>query len=474
VNAADYLERQLVLFDECECPRGGRQPRFFVWENVPGAFSSNNGLDFKAVLEEIGQTTVPMPANGKWAENGVAQLPGCEIAWRIIDAQWFVPQRRKRIFLVADFNEGRRCAKEILFVEPSLRRDFEKGGFARKEFTGDAEASVGVAGECYAIDHVVTTGGNCTAQGPCYYKEISPTLKAAGTHAVSEPIALRMRAGKPGGGKGPLLSPNKSLTLAANANDQVLFANGYDVNANDIKPLTVSKTLDTSFRQVCGKQNGQVVAYSFDSLGSNSMKSSNPNSGCRETETATTLDTTVPDPSKNQGGIAVAYCIAGNTIDRQIKNGGNGKGVNEEVSYTLNTIDRHAVAYDTYQKTVGALCSCDAKQAGSQYVNQDKLVCAVDVRNSKEDIVNGALQSMASNNLNSNNVVRTQYAVRRLTPTECERLQGLPDGYTLIDDKSCSDSARYKALGNGMAQPCADFVIRRIVEEVSKDDRSSI
>jgi DNA (cytosine-5)-methyltransferase 1 len=128
------------------------------------------------------------------------------------------------------------------------------------------------------------------------------------------------------------------------------------------------------------------------------------------------------------------------------------------------------VAYDTYQKTVGALCSCDAKQAGSQYVNQDKLVCAVDVRNSKDDIVNGALQSMASNNLNSNNVVRTQYAVRRLTPTECERLQGLPDGYTLIDDKSCSDSARYKALGNGMAQPCADFVIRRIVEEVSKDE----
>ena len=64
---------------------------------------------------------------------------------------------------------------------------------------------------------------------------------------------------------------------------------------------------------------------------------------------------------------------------------------------------------------------------------------------------------------------KTQYAVRRLTPTECERLQGLPDGYTLIDDKTCSDSARYKALGNGMAQPCADFVIRRIVEEVEKE-----
>ena len=65
---------------------------------------------------------------------------------------------------------------------------------------------------------------------------------------------------------------------------------------------------------------------------------------------------------------------------------------------------------------------------------------------------------------------KTQYAVRRLTPLECERLQGLPDDYTLIDDKSCSDSARYKALGNGMAQPCADFIIRRRVEEVENEN----
>ena len=160
---------------------GGRQPRFFVWENVPGAFSSNQGLDFKAVLEEIGQTTVPMPLNGKWADNGVAQLPGCEIAWRILDAQWFVPQRRKRIFLVADFAESRRCAKEILFVEPGLSGNTEPGSEARQTVTGDAE-----------------TG-------------------------AADAIAMRMRAGKSGGGKGALLSPNRSLTLAANANDQTVF-----------------------------------------------------------------------------------------------------------------------------------------------------------------------------------------------------------------------------------------------------------
>ena len=95
---------------------------------------------------------------------------------------------------------------------------------------------------------------------------------------------------------------------------------------------------------------------------------------------------------------------------------------------------------------------------------------AVDVRNSKEYDKNGALQSRASNNLQSNNVVRTQYAVRRLTPIECERLQGLEDNFTLIDDKSCSDSARYKALGNGMAQNVADWVVKRIVEEVNEEE----
>ena len=104
---------------------------------------------------------------------------------------------------------------------------------------------------------------------------------------------------------------------------------------------------------------------------------------------------------------------------------------------------------------------------GTESIVSENKAC--DIRNSKESDINGALQAGAKQNVNSNNVVRQQYAVRRLTPTEYERLQGLPDNYTLIDDKTCSDSARYKALGNGMAQPCADFVIRRIVEEVEKE-----
>ena len=89
-------------------------PRFAIWENVPGAFSSNNGHDFRAVLEEITEAEIPMPNSGRWAEAGMVGRNGRSVAWRVLDAQyWGVPQRRKRIFLVADF--GGECAGEILF-----------------------------------------------------------------------------------------------------------------------------------------------------------------------------------------------------------------------------------------------------------------------------------------------------------------------------------------------------------------------
>lgn len=195
--------------------------------------------------------------------------------------------------------------------------------------------------------------------------------------------------------------------------------------------------------------------FSLDSKESNSMKSSNPYSGCRETDTARTIDTTNPDPSKNQGGIAIlqeTFCIAGNIIDRQPQNGGNGFGYQQDISYTLTAMDHHAVFSlqdggqnvlkkqitaeekkedgTTYQELAGSLCGDDKKGIGNQHVSQDK--CIVEKRN----------------------------LIRRLTPLECERLQGFPDGWT--DIPGASDSARYKALGNSVAIPCVDFVMRGI------------
>ena len=125
---------------------GGRYPRFFVWENVPGAFSSNKGLDFRAVLEEIGETTIPMPGGGKWANAGLVELPICQIAWRVLDAQyWGVPQRRKRIFLVADFAERKRRAGQILFERKSLFGHTAAGGETRKGTAAGTESGAGGA-----------------------------------------------------------------------------------------------------------------------------------------------------------------------------------------------------------------------------------------------------------------------------------------------------------------------------------------
>ncbi len=164
-----------------------------------------------------------------------------------------------------------------------------------------------------------------------------------------------------------------------------------------------------------------------------------------------------------------SYCIAGNTIDRQDHNGGNGCGFQENISYTLTTSDIHAVCSlpKTYQDTVGALCVGDEKGNGNQYVSQDK--CIVDCEkmmfgqsefsNYKEGCATLRAEG-GDNGGGSENLVTTKNLVRRLTPLECERLQGFPDGWTKIEKSS--DSARYKALGNSVAIPCVDFIMQGI------------
>ena len=131
---------------------------------------------------------------------------------------------------------------------------------------------------------------------------------------------------------------------------------------------------------------------------------------------------------------ADTICISGNIVDRQPQNGGNGLGCQEDLAYTLTATDRHAVV-ELYQKTVGALCRGDEKGIGNQYVSQDKC------------IINASCSE-------------THHLIRRLTPLECERLQGFPDGWT--DIPGASDSARYKALGNSVAIPCVEFIMSRI------------
>lgn len=147
----------------------------------------------------------------------------------------------------------------------------------------------------------------------------------------------------------------------------------------------------------------------------------------------------------NQVPVLHYYTIAGNTIGRTAGNGGNGNGFQEGISYTLNTTDRHAVV----------------SYASQSYTERKEGEPMTTLRASG-GFNGGGSENLATYNGNT---------VRRLTPLECERLQGYPDGWTDIEfhGKPASDSRRYKAIGNGMAQPCADFVIRRIAEESMKE-----
>lgn len=426
---------QIRLVKEMREASGAAYPRYMVWENVPGAFSSNRGQDFAAVLEETIRIVEPeapdieVPDKGWPTWGGYRDVDGrWSVAWRTLDAQyWGVPQRRRRIALVADF---RGCtAAEILFERKSLLGGSAESGAARERPAGEAES-----GAAYAV---------------------------------------RIRGGCDGGGKGALIQTEKSGTLGT-GNDQTVFClQGNGIDRSDTAGCNgkgwredKSYTLNTVDRP--------AVAYSFDSMARNSMKSKNPHSGCREVEIAKTLDTTNPDPSKNQGGIAIVqndtvYDIQHRSEAVRIYDGtapaltarmgtgggnvpiciGNGQGdvashLTPDVCQTLNCMHDPMAIMDT---------STFVTQKFGVYSENEKshTLRARDYKSATDLIV--------------------RQKVRRLTPLECERLQGYQDGWTDIGEwvdtkgkrhKESSDAARYKALGNSIALPPWRFVLYRL------------
>ena len=141
------------------------------------------------------------------------------------------------------------------------------------------------------------------------------------------------------------------------------------------------------------------------------------------------------------------FCIAGNIINRQDKNGGNGCGYLQGISYTLTATDQHCVAYmddlpELYQNVIGALCARDEKGVNSTYVSQDKCI------------------------------VSRRKRVRRITPLECERLMGFPDHWT--DIPGASDGVRYRALGNSVAIPCVEYILSGIAYFLEKQEEEDV
>lgn len=499
-----FMEAVRIIKEMREATNGV-YPRYAVWENVPGAFSSNKGEDFRTVLDELIKISEPdavMPDVPKagWAYADCYSGDGWSLAYRVFDAQyWGVPQRRRRIYLVADFRGGR--AGEILFEREGVRGYFAEGRTPWQTTAGNVESGAGTddrAGEaCGTFQN--------TGVGWWNKSDIGATLRTpTGGESVLANVVVQAAGfdGKMGAKAGnigykdetaPTLNAGKVMTVCVK--EQHLFEN---------------HSQDTRFKgplKVCPMLPAQL------GTGGNNT------------------------PFVVEG--APVYCLQGNGIDRALTAGCNGKGWKEGQSYTLNTIDRPAVVYvvdqgggesaanvaenlsPTLACTHGgepAVAYCMATgQANAEICkeicptlncnHEQPIVAGVDCRNMNEYAeLYPTLQAKPNGgqSLNYSGAVRVRYIVRRLTPTECARLQGFPDKWghpdkkeTLTDDeyrfwlevrnthaaiygkavkeytkeqmliwynKLHSDSAEYKMWGNGIALPNALYVMQGIAE----------
>lgn len=611
---SNLFYQAIRIIKEMRSKTDGRYPRYIVWENVPGAFSSNQGQDFRSVLEAVcsvkePEIHIPQPSSGKWTSAGEIVGDGYSVAWRTLDAQYFgVPQRRRRIYLVADF--GDECAGKILFESEGLSRDIEESCREREGSAGGAEVGVGATGfdgynGSITGEVEATLGMNCgmssgrngvvqaagfstehsaTSRGIGYEEETSPTLRASRVPAavalenhpadsrveicedgkvqtltsrmgtgggnvplvmnsenelpevyenhsqdtryrgplkvaptvsstygmggnnlpfvVDEekvPMLLKIRSGCEGGGKGALIQKDKSATLACN-NDQTLFE-PCNWDGGQIAP-TLTKQNAGGNQRMPDKDNFNCViqrTFGICSNDSNAMKSGNPNSGIYEAETSRTLDGNGGNPACNQGGIAVVegyesenegdavYCMTT----------GSYTDVEKEKSPTLMARDWKD------PNVINAPVYGVGRDAFNQGTNAQ-------FKPSFEEELEPPLMAKGPGAVcEPQSGVVAEYSVRRLTPTECARLQGFPsdwcrnlgienpteediafwtdvfETYRLTTGSEIkpktrsqiisyikdpySDAAEYKLWGNGVALPCVKFVLGAIAYFYKKD-----
>ena len=549
------------------------QPRWVLWENVPGVLTSNGGRDFAHFVRSIGEC-------------------GYSLAYRTLDAQWVrvdglpraVPQRRRRVWLVGHLGDSWRTPAEILFEPQGMRGDTPPRRIAGQGFTHE------VGGGSEGADRPVPTNSNGG--------DVMPALTARDLEArmtgqadrsggyVMQPSGFDPY--EPGGVKSD--SPEVSGALVNGSSpgfhNAVCFENHqtdarttevdvaptmgatHNAQAANNNPLVVAIDMDKNKPTNADKpvrkggagfgvsekgasytltaRDQHAVAYAIDSMGSNAMKSKNPKSGCREVECAPTLTTVDSAPVKHQGGTAVVAFLPGNSgkarsvaADEEVSPtlmrtqgesgnkvavaaecvgvfdmGAHKTGAGTDTSGASPTIlaahgtDPHAVCIgfnceagthdhtpkDNLGETLAVSHKCGvAIGLDRASFNQGKNAkfgfsveeeCAPTVVSKGpgavsfepgiarregashrfSDEVTSTLRSDMGDNLPA---VVVAYIVRRLTPLECERLQGLPDGYTKIPHRGksaedCPDTPRYKALGNGWAVNCARWICQRI------------
>lgn len=403
------------IIKEMRSSTNGLYPTFAIWENVPGAFSSNGGEDFRAVLEELARVEQPdasiprPPKRGRWSKAGAISGDGWSLAWRQLDSQYFgVAQRRKRIALIIDL--GGQRAGEILFERTSLSRYPDPCIPTWQETTG-------AAGSCIAgNDRVVAEGGRNAA------------------------YTLKIRSGCAGGGKGALVQTEKTGTLST-LQDQTLFQpvpilndQGGGVMGVSYNVTGILRAAEHGHQPIVFESNAQPVVLESNQI--------------HATVTQTGICPTLP-ASMGLGGGYVPMVTERKIFDAR----GNGDGQivptitgnheNRITDYTAIAIER---------KTFN-------EQSFSHYKESDK--CST-LKSKAGNIGNGSECLIAEKAI--------RWVVRRLTPVECERLQGYPDDYTNIGDWTDSkgkkhkyaDSPRYKALGNSIALPQWFWLVQKM------------
>lgn len=447
------------------------RPRFMVWENVPGAFSSNKGRDFAAVLEEIIRIAEPEAPDIEVPEKGWPTWGGYHdevggrwsVAWRVHDAQyWGVPQRRRRISVVADF--GGDTAGEILFERKSVSRHPAESETAGERLAGNAEngASYAVRFTAIPINDKATRwqgggesrnhDGSGNGLGIGKEGDPSPTLTAGDRHGVMCLTPWEAQSARVYDQDGVWHSLNANEN-GGMARDSVMCAGFKLGNSEQARSIGYAEEQSPTLNAECGGNKPAVLC--LNDQGGNVMGVSHDVSGTLRAQEhghqPSVLDMShACDVIRDCGEVAPS-------LQARMGTGGN----QIPLTYQMQGFG------DYREGDVASSC----KQR--DFKDSTDLVCAVDCRNFREGgETNGTLQAKSNGGISYNlqNTVRTGMIVRRLTPMECERLQGYPDGWTDIgewmDSKGkrhkAADSPRYKVLGNSIALPFWDFLAKRI------------
>lgn len=482
VRSGLYMEQIRIIKEMRERDRRmGRtgefvRPRYMVWENVPGAFSSNGGKDFAAVLEEAIRIAEPEAPDIEVPEKGWNTWGGYHdemggrwsVAWRVLDAQhWGVPQRRRRIALVADF--GGDTAWEISFERQSMSGDFAESGARGEGLAGDSERGAGGAGKdagsviCLqgnAIDRADTAG--CNGKGwkedVCYtLNTIDRPAICAGPNCLTPWDSQSKRVYSEAG-----VMPTLPAGENSGQNQEAVLCAGFKLgNSEQARSIGYAEEQAPTLNAECGGNKPAVMC--LNDQGGNVMGVSHDVAGTLRAQEhghqPSILDMShACDVIRDCGEVAPSLQARMGTGGNQIPltyGIGNGQ-VNEaavmaeEVSQTLNTMhDAQAVMCGVYcpekAHALKAKANCDFREDSETYPVQNMVV-------------------------------------RRLTPLECERLQGFPDGWTDIGDwvktdkrgrkikvKGSADSPRYKALGNSIALPPWKWLLKRLCGNYERD-----